>query len=154
MEAAAVVVANHRGISLSVDRGAAGVAVEGDRQLLGSAISNLMQNAIKFSHAKGRVCLRTIATADRVVIEVEDQCGGLQPKQVEQLFSGPHLRRGPNSGMGIGLSISKRAIEAMRGTLRARTQADIGCVFTIDLPRLREGSKPEPRLPPAVPASI
>jgi signal transduction histidine kinase len=152
-EAAGGIAAKDRGMSLSVERGAAGVAIEADRQLLGSAVSNLLQNAFKFTHEKGHVRVRTNATATRVVIEVEDQCGGLQPKQVEQLFLGPHTSRGPNTGMGLGLSISKRAVEAMNGTLQARTQANIGCVFTIDLPRLRDGAKVEPRKPPTVEAS-
>jgi signal transduction histidine kinase len=136
-----------------VERGAAGVAVEGDRELLGSAVSNLLQNAFKFTHEKGQVRVRTIVAATRVLIEIEDQCGGLLPKQIEQLFLGRHTSRGPSSGMGLGLSISKRAIEAMRGTLSARTQANTGCVFTIDLPRLLDRSSHEHRPEATVPAS-
>lgn len=144
-EAAGVIAAKDCDMSLSVERGEAGVAVEADRQLLGSAVSNLLQNAFKFTREKGHVRVRTIATADRVVIEIEDECGGLQPTQIEQMFLGLHRGRGPNAGMGLGLQISKRAIEAMRGTLGARSQAYDGCVFTIDLPRLRDGSKIEQR---------
>jgi len=149
-EAGGAIAAKDRDMSLSVDRGDVGVAVEADRQLLGSAVSNLLQNAFKFTHERGHVRVRTSATADRVVIEVEDQCGGLQPKEIEQLFRGPHQSRGPKSGMGLGLSISKRAIEALGGTLAARSLANVGCVFTIDLPRLRDGSKMEQKQAPTV----
>ncbi|HEV8113202.1 MAG TPA: HAMP domain-containing sensor histidine kinase [Planctomycetota bacterium] len=152
-EAAGMIAAKDRGISLWVERAPDGVAVEADRQLLGSAVSNLLQNAFKFTREKGHVRVRALVSATRVVIEIEDQCGGLQPKQIEELFRGPHTNRRPNSGMGLGLSISKRAIEAMGGTLGARTQAEVGCVFTIDLPRLSDGAAFEHRPEPAVQAS-
>lgn len=138
VEAAGSIAATDRGMSLSIDRGDAGVAVEADRQLLGSAVSNLLQNALKFSHAKGHVRLGTIATADRVLIEVEDQCGGmLLPGQLDALFDGDQQRGRDKSGLGLGLVISKRAVESMGGVVRARNNANLGCVFTIDMPRLR-----------------
>ena len=74
---------------------------------------------------------------DRVVIEVEDQCGGLEPGQIETLLEGFQQDGRDKSGLGLGLVISKRAIEAVDGTLRVRTIANVGCVFTIDLPRLK-----------------
>jgi len=137
VEAAASIVARDCGMSLSIERGSAGVSIEADRQLLGSALSNLLQNAFKFSHASGHVRLSTTATADRVLIEVEDQCGGmLQTAQIDELFKGFRQRGTNRSGLGLGLAITKRAIESMRGTVRARNTAAVGCVFTINLPRL------------------
>lgn len=137
VEAAGSILAQDRGVSLSIERGEAGVAVEADRQLLGSAVSNLLQNAFKFTHDNGHVRLSTIETPDRVVIEVEDQCGGmLKPGQIDELFESFNPRGRDRSGLGLGLAISKQAIEAMGGTVRARNNADIGCVFSIDLPRL------------------
>jgi signal transduction histidine kinase len=66
VEAAGVVVAKHRGMSLSVERGEAGVLIDGDRQLLGSAVSNLLHNAFKYSRPGGHVRLRASATGTRV----------------------------------------------------------------------------------------
>jgi signal transduction histidine kinase len=136
-EAAGVVGAKDRGMSLTVERGSEGVAVEADRQLLGSAVSNLLQNGLKFTPDGGHVWLRTSASAERVVIEIEDQCGGLRPGQLDELFEGFQQKGRDKSGLGLGLVISKRAIEAVGGTLRARNNPEVGCVFTIDLPRLR-----------------
>ena len=137
IEAAGVVAAKDRGLSLSVERGGAGVAVEADRQLLGSAVSNLLQNALKFTHDGGHVRVSATASPDRVVIDVEDECGGLRPGQIDELFDGVQQTGRDKSGLGLGLVISKRAIEAVGGTLQARNNAAIGCVFSIDLPRLR-----------------
>jgi signal transduction histidine kinase len=136
IEAAGSMLANDCGMSLSIERGSPGVAVEADRHLLGSAVSNLLQNAFKFTHANGHVSVSTSATSDRVVIEVEDQCGSvLEPGQLDALFE-VFEQSGPDkSGLGLGLAITKKAIETMGGAMRARN-ADAGCVFTIDLPRL------------------
>jgi signal transduction histidine kinase len=54
--------------------------------LLGSAVGNLLQNAFKFTRERGTVWLRTSATANRVSIEIEDECGGLSPAIEDQLF--------------------------------------------------------------------
>jgi hypothetical protein len=111
------------------------VDVEVDREILAAAVANLLQNAFKFSRKGGRVSLRTIATADRVLLDVEDECGGLPPGKVEGLFR-PFEQRGENrTGLGLGLSISQRGVEANGGVIRVRDLPGRGCVFTIDLPR-------------------
>jgi signal transduction histidine kinase len=139
VEVTGSVIAKDRGMSFSIERGEAGVAVEGDRQLLGSAVSNLLQNALKFSHENGHVQLRASATPERVLIEVEDECGGLlRPDQLGDLSEASRQTGKDKSGLGLGIAISKRAIESMGGSIRARNQAGSGCVFTIDLPRLRQ----------------
>lgn len=139
VEATGIIMAQARGLSLSLERGKPDVAVSADRQLLGSAIANLLQNAFKFTHEKGHVHLSSDATSDRVLIEVEDECGGLlQPGQIEQLFADFHQDGHDRTGLGLGLAISKRAIETLGGSVRARNIANKGCVFTIDLPRLCE----------------
>ena len=70
----------------------------------------------------------------RVAIEIEDQCGGLPPGKVEELF-GAFQQRGANrSGLGLGLFISRRGVEASGGVIRVRDVPGSGCVFTIELP--------------------
>ncbi len=136
IEAAGVVTARSRGMSLSVARGKRGVWIVGDRQLLGSAVSNLLSNGFKYSREGGHVILRATATAGRVTIEVEDECGGLADGQFDAMFEGVQKQTaGDKSGMGFGLLISKRAIESLGGTLRAENRGGSGCVFAIELPR-------------------
>lgn len=114
-----------------------GLEVTGDRPLLAAAVINLLQNAFKFSHANGHVTLTTTATADRVLLEIEDECGGLPEGKAEELFH-PFTQRGANRrGLGLGLSISRRGVEASGGEVRVRNVPGKGCVFTIDLPRHR-----------------
>ena len=124
------------GFRLAVSSVALGIDVEADQQILSAAISNLLQNAFKFSHPHGQVSLRTTATAARVVIEVEDECGGLPPGKAEDLFL-PFSQRGEKrTGLGLGLTVSRKGVEAMGGTLAVRDLPGKGCVFSIELPRL------------------
>lgn len=94
-----------------------------------------LQNAFKFSRRNGNVSLTARAAGERILIEVEDECGGLPDGKAEELFR-PFEQKGSNrSGLGLGLSISRRAVEANDGKLSVHNVAHNGCVFTIDLPR-------------------
>ena len=111
------------------------LAVDADRELLLSAVGNLLQNAFKFTHSGSEVTLKVYALGERILIEVEDKCGGLPPGDVETMFL-PFTQSGANkTGLGLGLSISRRSVEANGGTLNVRDVPASGCVFTIDLPR-------------------
>jgi signal transduction histidine kinase len=124
------------GFGLSVTPVEQGIDVEADQQILSAAIGNLLQNAFKFSHAHGHIALRTTSTADRVLIEVEDECGGLPPGTAEDLFRPFEQRSDKRTGLGLGLTISRKGVEAMGGTLGVRDLPGKGCVFSIELPRL------------------
>jgi signal transduction histidine kinase len=122
------------GVSLSVASNEHDVVVDADPQILAGAIANLLQNAFKFTQAGGHVSLRTVVTGNRVAIEIEDQCGGLPPGMAEALF-GAFQQRGTNrSGLGLGLFISRKGVEASGGVIRVRDVPGSGCIFTIELP--------------------
>ena len=111
------------------------LAVVADRDLLLSAVGNLLQNAFKFTKNHTDVSLHAYAAADRIVFDVEDHCGGLPPGLAENLFK-PFTQGGADrSGLGLGLAIARRSLEACNGTLHVRDVPGSGCVFTIDLPR-------------------
>jgi signal transduction histidine kinase len=131
----AVMEASAQGIGLAVEPIADGLEVDADRQTLASVVANLLQNAFKFSKRGGTVTLKARAVGDRVLIEVEDECGGLPPGEVETLFRPFQQRSADRSGLGLGLAICLRGVEANRGHLHVRDVPGTGCVFTIDLPR-------------------
>jgi hypothetical protein len=148
VEEAAALEAKAREAHLTVTPVEEGLAVDVDRPSMAAALANLLQNAFKFSPPNAQIVLRTdtATTAGRVLIEVEDECGGLPPGRAEDLFR-PFAQRSPDrSGLGLGLTIARRTIEANRGQLGVRNVPGRGCVFTIDLPRL-------PRVPPGTGAS-
>ncbi len=111
------------------------LAVSGDRSLLAGAVGNLLHNAFKFSAPRGEVSLNAYASGDRILIDVEDSCGGLPGGDTENLFKPFTQADADRSGVGLGLAISRKSVEANGGVLGVRDIPGTGCVFTIDLPR-------------------
>ena len=133
--ASALLEARARGCKLTVSDVDARLAVDVDPDMLLSALGNLLQNAFKFTQHGTEVTVNAYAVADRILIDVEDHCGGLPPGSADKMFL-PFSQSGPDkSGLGLGLAISRRSIEANSGILRVRDVPGTGCVFTIDLPR-------------------
>lgn len=127
--------AQARGCILTVSHVEEGLAVDGDRDMLLSALGNLLQNAFKFTAPGTEVALTAYAVADHILIEVEDHCGGLPPGGADRMLL-PFSQVGTDkSGLGLGLAICQRSVEANKGTLHIRDVAGSGCVLTIDLPR-------------------
>ena len=111
------------------------LAIDVDRDLLLSAVSNLLTNAFKYTCHRTEVRLSAYAAADRILIDVADNCGGISASTAERMFLPFTQGDGDRSGLGLGLCISRRSVEANHGTLRVRDVPGTGCVFTIDLPR-------------------
>lgn len=141
IEIGASLQAQGRSITLMVSSVDRTITIEGDRQIIAAAISNLLQNAFKFTHKRGTVSLTVRATADRVLFEIEDECGGLPPGKSEDLFESFAQRAHDRSGLGLGLSICRRAAQVCAGEVYVRDLPGKGCIFTLDLPR-----KPPPPL--------
>jgi signal transduction histidine kinase len=136
--AAAVLHAQTIGLRLTVLPVDQDLAIKGDRQVLAAVVGNLLQNAFKFTRPQTTVTLRVRASAERVLIEVEDECGGLPGANHDDLFR-PFEQRSPDrTGLGLGLAFSRWGVEASHGRIYARSVPECGCVFTVDLPRLAE----------------
>ena len=136
VEVAATIEAKARDLQLTVTPIPEGVSIEVDRQILAAAIANLLQNAFKFTRPRGHVLVRTHADADRVFIAIEDECGGLAGRP-EDLFALFAQRSKDRSGLGLGLAIARQGVGANGGEINAHNIAGRGCIFTVELPRLR-----------------
>lgn len=136
--------ARNRGVSLLVAPVPADLVVDGDGPILAAAVINVLQNACKFTRPKGRVSLTTTSTAEVVRFSIEDECGGLPPGTADtmfQPFQQPGLRGTPApgskpEGAGLGLTISRRGVEASGGNICVHDVPGKGCVFVIELPRV------------------
>jgi len=136
VEAAARMTADDGGITFIVTPVEEGVTIEADRQVLAAVLTNLLQNAFKFTRPRSRVTLGVGASAERVLIQVQDECGGLPGDgDGRELFQPFEQRGADRSGLGIGLAFSRWGAEANGGRLYARNMPGQGCVFTVDLPR-------------------
>ncbi|MEO8844812.1 MAG: sensor histidine kinase [Kofleriaceae bacterium] len=124
--------AEAKGVALHVEP-AGDEAIEVDIRLMGSAIGNLLRNAVRYSTG-GTVDLRGRVVNERAIIEIEDCCGGLEPGKVESLFA-PFLRVDQTqTGFGLGLAIAKQAIEAHGGAIRVQNLPTKGCIFIVEVP--------------------
>ena len=135
VEISASIQAAARGLRFAVTCIGLPAAVEGDRQILAAAVSNLLQNAFKFTPKNGHVSLTTRVTPERVLFEVEDECGGLPPGKVGELFRPFEQRDADRSGVGLGLAICLKAAKANAGEIHVHDLPGKGCVFILDLPR-------------------
>jgi signal transduction histidine kinase len=135
IEIVATIEAKEHNVQLSIDAGPSDVFVDGDHQLLASAAVNLLHNALKFTKPHGHVTIRAHTTGERVLIDVEDECGGLPPGKIEHLLR--QLKHGvvDQVGLGLGLSISLKGVRASGGEIHVRGLPGSGCIFTIDLPK-------------------
>jgi signal transduction histidine kinase len=126
------------GISLSVQAPADIPAVAGDPDQLRQVLSNLLDNAVKYSPLGGDVEVRVDRNGRFVRIEVSDSGLGIPPDEHARIFEkfyrlDPALTRGVN-GTGLGLYISKELIERMKGRISVRSEPGRGSTFVIEVP--------------------
>ena len=110
----------------------------GDRDLLGLAIYNLIDNALKYSQTNDTIEVRAFEDGRSVVVEVADSGPGIPAEESERIFE--ELFRGANArsieGSGLGLALVHRIITLHAGQviLRSRQQGTRGTIFTVRLP--------------------
>lgn len=136
VELAASMDAAGRRLRFSVDPVPYTWFVRGDRHLLAAALTNLVQNAFKFTRSDGAVKLTSSLEQGRVLLSVEDECGGLEGGVTHKLFQPFAQQDSDRSGLGLGLSIANKSVRAMGGELHVRDLPGSGCVFTVDLPQV------------------
>ncbi|HSE49437.1 MAG TPA: ATP-binding protein [Terriglobales bacterium] len=112
--------------------------VEGDADVLRSALENVVRNAIQHSPAASQIELvQRKAGSSSVAIEVADRGPGVKPEDLGRMFQpfyrGDHSRQTP-TGVGLGLAIAERAVVAHRGSIRAANREQTGLKVEIRLP--------------------
>jgi len=124
------------------------VHVLGDRTRLVQVLSNVLNNAAKYTPAGGQITLRVLASVDQVVVTVRDNGIGIEPEVLPYIFElFTQAERTPDrsqGGLGIGLALVKSLVALHGGSVGARSEAPgRGSEFEIRLPRL-EGVAPAP----------
>ncbi len=113
--------------------------VVGDADRLEQVLTNLIDNAIKYSPRGGEILVEVRAEFGGVVVRIEDQGIGLSPGAEETIFQpfsrAPNAARQNVPGLGLGLYICRSIIERHGGTIRASSPGEgLGTVFEIRLP--------------------
>jgi signal transduction histidine kinase/ActR/RegA family two-component response regulator len=136
--------ARARGLALERAEDEPGAVVLADAARLRQVLWNLVQNAVKFTPAGGRIVLRTRrAAADAIAIEVSDTGVGIAPSDLTRIFQPFEQAEGGRGGLGLGLAISKALVEAQGGTLTAESSGPgRGATFRIELKAMTRSERP------------
>jgi PAS domain S-box-containing protein len=129
--------AQQRGISMTFPQLDIRSYVNADRTRVKQVLINLLSNAIKYNRDQGTVEVKCAVTSpERIRISVKDTGAGLPPEKITQLFQ-PFNRLGQESsageGTGIGLVMSKRVVELMKGVIGVESTVGVGSVFWFEL---------------------
>jgi signal transduction histidine kinase len=130
-------VADARGVELrNAAPGPAADVVKGDRTRLEQVAANLIDNAIKYTPAGGRVDIEVTRDDGAVLLRVKDTGAGIPPEELPRIWE--RLYRGDRSrterGLGLGLSLVKAIVEAHGGEVAVTTEAGNGSIFEVRLP--------------------
>ena len=127
--------AEYRQIRFTVEPADPVLTIDADPELLKVAVMNLLQNAFKSTPPDGRVVLSARQGDDaRVLIEVQDECGGI-PEGASDPFKPFGERRGRDcTGLGLGLSMARKAVRAHGGDIHVRNMPGKGCIFVLEIP--------------------
>lgn len=147
--------AQKRDISMSFPRFDVPVFVKADRTRVKQVLINLLFNAIKYNKPGGSVAVECAVTPpDSVRISIRDTGKGLAPEQLAQLFQ-PFNRLGKETsaeeGTGIGLVVTKRLVELMKGKIGVDSTVGTGSVFWIELGLTKASQLAAPENAPAAP---
>lgn len=142
------------GIEITVDQDS-GLTVDGDRTLLVTALSNLLENAIAYSPADASVSVSRRLCDDLVEVAVTDRGIGIgiehQKRVFERFFRVDPARSRATGGTGLGLAIAKHVLANHGGEVTLWSSPGTGSTFTMRLParRPRRGAPPA-GAPPAL----
>jgi PAS domain S-box-containing protein len=124
--------------SLTLDLGQEEPRFPFDYEQISRALAALLTNAINYTPPGGRLTVRTGQEGDQAVIVVADNgigiASGDQPYVFERFFRADRARSARSGGMGLGLAIARKIVEAHGGRINFRSVLDSGSTFTIRLP--------------------
>jgi two-component system NtrC family sensor kinase len=125
--------------------------VEGDGTLecvpeeFNQVLSNLLQNAIEaVQEGTGWVRVRGRVEGDDIVLSVKDNGPGIPPEVLQRLFTPFFTTKGPGHGTGLGLTITRRVVQSLGGTMRVSSTVGQGTEFVAHLPRTQRRPAAQP----------
>jgi signal transduction histidine kinase len=111
-------------------------AADVDPTRIRQAFANLLDNAIKYTDAGGRVIVRCAKSAEKVRIEIQDTGMGIPPEEINRIWD--RLFRGDRSrsqkGLGLGLSLVRAIVRSHGGDVTVKSAPGAGSTFTVELP--------------------
>lgn len=132
-------IAEQSGIELSVVEASTDELILGNASALTSALQNLIMNAFEACASGSRVVLHAQVQADTVAILVSDNGPGIEPADLEQIFTPFFTRK--SQGTGLGLAVVKTVAKAHQGDVLVNSTKGRGTTFSLQLPRYQVETK-------------
>lgn len=132
--------AAQKNISVTLQANSQSLVALADKMLLHQVLDNLVSNAIKFTHSGKNVFLQAKAIQGNQIVEIRviDEGQGISEDELPKLFGKfVKLQARPTAGessTGLGLSIVKKLVQSMNGTIRCESQLHIGSEFIVQIP--------------------
>jgi signal transduction histidine kinase len=127
--------ASRKSINLLSDGVQENATVNVDRQRIVQVLTNLIDNAIKFTSEGGTVKVSYEVSADRAVLSVSDTGSGISEEDQGRIFEAYWQgKRSSRGGSGLGLAIVKRIVEEHEGFITVKSRLGTGTTFSIILP--------------------
>src|SRR6185295_7950984 len=127
-----------RGYAIEFTGPPEGAHICGDREALGGALWNLLDNAVKYSPDEKQVQMAVSCANGKVEVSVRDHGSGISKEDMKRVFGkfyrGANARKQGTKGTGIGLAMVKEIVEAHGGTVRVRSELGRGSEFAMVLP--------------------
>ena len=113
-----------------------GLAVEADSNTLGTIIRNLVSNAIKFTHEKGKISIHAYRQNEKAVLEITDNGIGISEEKVQEIFQLASSTYGTQNekGTGLGLVLVDEFVKLNKGTLNVTSKVGTGTTFIVTFP--------------------
>jgi len=124
--------ASSQGVQIQAERISDLPLIKMDDEKLTQAFMNIMKNGMQAMEQGGVLCIETQSFKDRVEVSVSDSGSGISPDQIEKVFNYYYTTK--EKGVGLGLPIAHRIIEAHGGQLKVESQVGIGTKVTVLLP--------------------
>ncbi|MCR4409493.1 MAG: HAMP domain-containing sensor histidine kinase [Candidatus Saccharicenans sp.] len=128
--------AQERGVTIEL-RVPASLEVEGDRLLLSRVVNNLVKNALEASGAGQKVTVEAGLRKQALIFSVKDEGRGIKPEDSEKIFE-PFVSF-KETGLGVGLYLVRKIVEAHRGKIYLRSRPGAGTEFSVELPGGQNG---------------
>jgi PAS domain S-box-containing protein len=140
--------------ALELDLPSEPLPVWGDAQRLAQVLSNVLNNAARYTPAGGSIAVRARAEENEAVVRVRDSGRGIEPDMIERIFDMFVQGRAPlqrvGGGLGVGLALARRLTELHGGTLEGRSEGvNRGSEFILRLPLAARGDAERPAAKPA-----
>jgi len=110
------------------------LSIEADERRMGTVLTNLIENAIKFTPEGGEVTVEAKQKGNKVLVQVRDTGIGIAKKDFPKLFTKFFQVDHTKSGAGLGLSICRMLVEAHGGKIRCESEVGKGSTFSFTLP--------------------